>query len=102
MDNRRIELQRLLEHVLHGERVYYQPPESIKMKYPAIIYQRSDIRNLFADDHPYRQSTAYQVTVVDKDPDSEIVKRVARLPMCRFDRHYTADGLNHDVFIIYF
>lgn len=102
MNKRRVELQRLLECILCSDQVYYQPPESVKMKYPAIIYQRADIRNLFADDRPYRQSTAYQITVVDRDPDSEIVERVSRLPMCRFDRHYTVDRLNHDVFNIYF
>lgn len=102
MNERRLELDGLLREILGSNEVYYQPPESVKMRYPAIVYQRADIRNLFADDIPYRQSTAYQVTVIDRNPDSDIVVMVSRLPMCRFDRHYTADRLNHDVFNIYF
>lgn len=81
--------------------VYFQPPASVKMKYPAIVYSRERIDNKFADDIPYLQRTAYSVTVIDKDPDSEIVKKVSQLPMCRHNRHYKRDNLNHDNFTIY-
>lgn len=84
------------------EHVYYQPPESIKMQYPAIRYTRSDIRNTFAADNVYRQSNFYEVTVIGYDPDSEIVEKVSKLPKVKFNRHYTSEGLNHDVFTIYY
>ncbi len=48
------------------------------------------------------QTTAYQVIVIDKNPDSDYVKKVSLLPMCSFDRHYVADNLNHDAFTLYF
>lgn len=95
-------LQVILEELLESRNVYFQPPESIKMKYPAIVYSRSDIVNSFADNLPYIQSHAYTITVIDKDPDSKIVEKVSKLPMCRFDRHFTSDNLNHDVFTLYF
>jgi hypothetical protein len=42
------------------------------------------------------------VTVIDEDPDSPTVGKAAALAACRFDRHFEADNLNHDVFSIYF
>lgn len=96
----RLELQNLLESILGSRNVYYQPPESIKIKYPAIIYSRNDIDNNFADDIVYMQNHTYQIIVIDANPDSEIINKISKLPMCRYDRHYTSDNLNHDVFIL--
>lgn len=98
----RLELHEVLCDILGTRNVYFQPPESVKMKYPAIVYSRNDISNSYADNQVYMQSLEYQVIVIDKDPDSEIVTKVSALPMCTFDRHYTADNLNHDSFNIYF
>ena len=96
----RLKLQNLLESILGSRNVYYQPPESIKIKYPAIIYSRNNIDNNFADDIVYMQNHTYQIIVIDANPDSEIVNKISKLPMCRYNRHYTSDNLNHDVFIL--
>lgn len=96
----RLDFHEVLCEVLGTRNVYYQPPESVKMKYPAIVYSRNDIENIFANNGVYKQSYFYQVTVIDYDPDSEIVHKVSQLPMCIFDRHFTSDNLNHDVFTI--
>lgn len=98
----RLDLQTLLENILGSSEVYFQPPASVFMSYPAIVYSRDDIENTHADNRVYAQHTAYQVIVIDEDPDSEIVKKVSKLPMCSFDRHYTSDNLNHDAFTLYF
>ena len=95
-----MELQNLLEYILGSRNVYYQPPESIKIKYPAIIYSRNNIDNNFADDIVYMQNHTYQIIVIDANPDSEIVDKISKLPMCRYNRHYTSDNLNHDIFIL--
>lgn len=100
--SRRLELHEILCDILGSRNVYFQPPASVKMQYPAIVYSRETIRNEFADNSVYRQGTAYQVTVIDKNPDSEIVYRVSKLPTCRFNRHFTSDNLNHDVFVLYY
>ena len=94
----RLDLQAMLEKLLGSNNVYFQPPASVKMQYPAIVYSRSRIDNSHADDGVYMQSLEYEVIVIDRDPDSEIVMKVSRLPRCRHERHYTADGLNHDAF----
>lgn len=101
MEEKRRELHELLCEALGSRNVYFQPPENVRMRYPAIRYQRYGMDTDHADNLPYRMAVAYQVTVIDADPASGIVERVARLPMCRFDRHYAADNLNHDAFTIY-
>ena len=98
----RLELHEVLCNIIGSRNVYYQPPESIKMNYPAIVYSRNDISNKYGDDIPYMQSVSYQVTVIDKDPDSTIVSDVSKLSYCRFNRHFTSDNLNHDVFTLYY
>lgn len=98
----RLDLQKMLEELLGTRNVYFQPPSSILMKYPAIVYSRDNIENTFADNRPYMQGIAYSVTVIDPNPDSEYVNKISMLPKCSFDRHYVADNLNHDVFTLYF
>lgn len=98
----RLELQTLFEELLESENVYYQPPASVFMNYPAIVYSRNNIENDFADNSVYAQYTSYQVTVIDENPDSEYVKKVSALPKCRYDRHFVSENLNHDVFTLYF
>ena len=98
----RLDLHELLCEVLDSRNVYYSPPESVKIKYPAIVYSRSDIDNKFANDSVYKQSHVYSITVIDDDPDSEIVERMSSIPKCKFDRHFVSDNLNHDVFTLYY
>lgn len=98
----RLELQTILENLLGSRNVYFQPPENLKISYPCIIYKRKDLYNHFADNNPYISDKQYMVTVIDKNPDSTIPDKVAALPKSRYDRHYTADNLNHDVFTLYF
>lgn len=98
----RLDLQAELEELLESRNVYFQPPASVRINYPAIVYTRSDIDNTFADDSVYMQSHFYEVTVIDENPDSKIVDAVSKLPTCRFSRHFTSENLNHDTFIIYY
>ena len=98
----RVDLQNVLEELLGSRSVYYQPPESLKMSYPAIVYSRKTIDNSYANNSVYKQNYAYEITVIDKNPDSEIVNKISKLPTCRFDRHFKSDNLNHDVFTLYY
>jgi hypothetical protein len=98
----RLQLQALLKNLLGSDNVYFQPPPNVQMQYPCIIYQRDDVNTIYADNSPYRHKKRYQVTVVDQNPDSDIPDKVAALPLCSFDRFYTADNLNHDVFNLFF
>lgn len=98
----RVELQALLEVILGSRNVYFQPPANVQLKYPCIIYRRDSLETLFAGNRPYRHTKRYEVTVIDRNPDSEIPPKVAALPMCTFARFFAADNLNHDVYNLYF
>jgi hypothetical protein len=99
---KRAQLQVALEALIGSTNVYFQPPETVKLKYPCVIYERNSIKTKFADDNPYNHQTKYQVTVIDKNPDSDLPQKIGGLPMCSFDRHYTSDNLNHDVYNLYY
>ena len=98
----RLELQSFLEGLMGSRNVYYQPPPTLQMKYPAIVYSRSDIKNIFANDSVYKQDNAYSLTVIDKNPDTDIPDKISRLPKCSLDRAFKSDNLNHYVFTLYY
>jgi len=98
----RLELQAILTEILETDHVYFQPPPGLRMEYPCIVYNRADHLINHADDIPYKRDKRYQVTVIDRNPDSVIPDKVAQLPLCSYDRFYTADNLNHDVFQLFF
>ncbi len=100
--DKRSELGQIFREILGSGNVYFQPPSNIQMKYPAIRYERSDMETKHADNGVYNRRVRYTVTVIDHDPDSQIVSRVSMLPLCQFERHYAQDNLNHDVFEIYY
>lgn len=82
--------------------VYFQPPSTIKMNYPCIVYERNTADTQFADNSPYIYHVRYQIMVIDRNPDSPIPDKIAALPMCTADRHYVSDNLNHDIYNLYF
>ena len=97
----RLGLHEELVSVLGTRYVYFQPPESVKMNYPCIVYEKQGVNSYYADDAHYIDRTRYNITVIDKDPDSEIAERVFRhFKQCSYDRRYIADNLNHDVLTI--
>lgn len=100
MDRPRSELQTLLLGFVPN--VYFQPPNGLKMNYPCIVYARDNAETLYADNSPYRQTRRYSVTVIDRNPDSLISEKVAGLSLCSYNRFFTADDLNHDVYTLYF
>ena len=97
----RLELQEKLEELLESKSVYYQPPESVKMEYPAIRYSKSRIDVKRANGSIYSKRTRYELIVIDRKPDNPVIDKLLELPYCSYDRQYKADNLNHDVLTIY-
>lgn len=84
-----------------GDRhIYFNPPPSVQMKYPAIKYSLNNVNLTFANNGLYRNTPSYEVTLIDGNPDSEYVDKILRIPCCRFDRFYIANNLNHWTFTI--
>lgn len=98
----REDLQARLEELLESKNVYYQPPENIKMNYPAIVYSKSNIWNRRANDKIYRKMTRYDIVVIDRRPDNPVIDKILELPYCSYDRQYKSNNLNHDSLTLYY
>lgn len=99
---RRHKLQSILETILGSRRVYYQPPTTMRMEYPCIVYELGGSNDRFADDFKYKRERTYQLTVIDRNPDSTIPDRVDDLPYSSMDTTFVQDGLNHFVYTLHF
>lgn len=99
----RIELQKDLEDLLGTRNVYFQPPASVKLNYPCIIYELSNEFVAHADDKRYARKKMYDVTIIDKNPDTKIPDEMAdRFEYCSLNRFFTSDNLNHYVYQLYY
>lgn len=97
----RLILQQKLETILGSRNVYFQPPETLRLSYPCFIYSLSGIPTKDADNLNYILEHEYKVTLIDKDPDTEIRdKLMSEMVKCRFNAFYMSDNLNHYVFTI--
>lgn len=99
---RRLELQNLLMSILGTNNVYFQPPASTKLQYPCIIYTRKKIDQTKADNIDYIRRVQYTLTLIGPNPESEVIDQLLDIPYCSYDRFFTSDGLNHDVFSLYY
>lgn len=99
----RLELHEKLCEVLGTRNVYFQPPETIKLKYPCIIYNSVNPDVVRADDAVYNITKCYDLLLIEKDCDSlkycDILKA---FPMCRCNRSFITDGLFHNSLTLYF
>lgn len=98
-ERRRLELSAEFHKIVKN--VYFEPPEGKKMEYPCIVYERASGITEFANNLPYMFNYRYTVTVIDKDPDSDLPGMIAKLKMCTFDRGFISDNLYHKVFTIF-
>src|SRR4051794_13470025 len=96
----RLELQAVLEAIV--EPVYFQAPTGTEMQYPCVLYERDQSHTVFADNRPYSRTKRYLVTVVDRNPDSELPDLVEALPLCTFSRAFETENLHHWVFTLFF
>lgn len=94
-------LQQLLEDVPGIKAVYFQPPPNVTMQYPCIVYGRDMGDTRFADNVPYRYLQRYQITLIDRSPDSEALPHIIVFRSCTFSRQFVVDNLNHYIFFLY-
>jgi hypothetical protein len=98
----RLDLQAKFEEILGSRNVYFQPPASLLMKYPAIRYELKDFQTKSANNSStYITSTGYEGVLIMEEPDEEYLQKIFQIPYCRFGRYYRADNLHHYTFTIY-
>lgn len=100
MLRRRKDFNSLLKTICNN--VYFQPPDNIRMKYPAIVYKVYSPEDTYANNNKYVGNTSYELTVIDRNPDSEIANKVYGLPKSSFVREFKSDDLNHYIFRVYY
>lgn len=91
----RLELHEILCALLGTRNVYFQPPATVRMKYPCIVYSSQSGTTWHADNYPYDFFDRYRIIVIDSDPDSIIPKKIAKLQGVRAAQPYTSDNLHH-------
>lgn len=102
----RLELDDILAGIIgitesDGDRhTYYNPPPSVRMRYPAIKYSLSNVVSKYANNGVYNLAPLYEVILIDEEIDTPYLIPILRLPQCKFNRFYIADNLNHWVFTI--
>jgi hypothetical protein len=83
--------------------ILFQPPENVKLRYPCVIYNYDSDYFRHADDKGYYARPQYEITVIEKDPDSMLWTKIAEhFDYCRHNRRFTADNLYHDVLGLYY
>lgn len=82
---------------------YYQPPASVSLKYPCIVYSRQGEKTRRADDDIYNNFIRYTLTYIDTKPDSPVVDKIARsFRFCSFDRVFISDNLYHYTYTLFY
>ena len=97
----RIDLQSKLEELLGSRNVYYNPPATLKMQYNAIRYSLGVQQATYADDRKYKKMNRYELIVITRESDPEVVDKLLELPYCSMGTPYKADNLNHYPLTLY-
>jgi len=100
----RKELDAELRTLLGSTNTFFQPPASIKMKYPAFVYSYDTPLVVNADNKIYNITDRYSVTYIDTKLDMDKIKSIIQhFPMCSLNRApYAVNGLYHAVFTLYY
>ena len=101
--DRRLELHQKLVDILGSSNVYFQPPETVKLKFPCFIYSVNGLSPKYADNRTFKLDKSYTVTYVSTSSTSDIPEKVSwEFEKCRHTRRFVADNLYHDSFTIYY
>ena len=104
-EEHRLNLQAFLENVLPGEdtlTAYFQKPGKTGLEYPCAMYNRDRTQVKFADNIKFFLKKRWTVTVMDRNPDSDIPDLIEALSWCELDRTFVTDGINHWVFTLHY
>lgn len=99
----RLKLHEEICEVLGSRNAYFQGPGKDRMIYPCVVYKLDKVSTRRADDLAYLKLPRYTITIMDRDPDSEIWSNMMdHFKYCSFDRTYASDNINHWVLSIYY
>lgn len=100
MRERRILLHEKLVNICPN--VYFQPPSSIKIKYPAIIYSYTDTESIHADNRNYLNFPNVTLTLIENYPEPDLVFKVLdNISGTKHTQSYVLNGLNYSIVELY-
>lgn len=100
MPNKRLLLHQQL--FVFANNLYFQPPSNVLMKYPCIVYEKATPDKKNANNRTYVSSDEYQITVIERDPDSNTADDiVAAIPYSAIANRFVTDNLYHTIIKLY-
>lgn len=100
---KRLQLHDELEGILGTDKVYFQPPENVKLSYPCIVYKKAPPSTNNADNNTYTYTRCYELTAIYIDPDDDLGERIVKhFSMCKLGKSYTYENLHHDPITLYY
>lgn len=94
-------LHSYLEALLPNVTLYFQPPESIKLEYPCLIYRLDNVFSKNADNVPYIVKNRYSLTLITKKVEEDMYYKLLSLESAKYERLFIADGLYHLIVTIH-
>ena len=90
--------------------VYFEPPQNIIMQFPCAVIRMGTISSRSANNRVYKLNNSYELIYIRRQFDDPMVNKILvgdsehepPFSMIRHIRHYTADGLHHDLYKLYF
>lgn len=97
------ELRDLQIEALGYQNTYFEPPESVRMNYDAVVYQKSSPNVRRANNRSYSVRTSYLVTVISRDPETVLPRLIQEhFERCAPERPFVTDNLYHFPFTIFY
>lgn len=99
----RIDLHNELCYIIGTSQAYYQPPESMRLRYPCFVYERNPGYTTRANNQLYHYEHNYQLTYITDDSETDVPLTVlGHFQKCRYERSFVSDNLYHHVFDLYY
>lgn len=88
---------------LGAKKTLFQPPPSVQLEYPAIIYTTKSTYTTNADNKVYTGHRFYQIELIDPDPDTPLIDALLnKFSMIKHVNNFKTSNLNHNVFDLYY
>ena len=101
-EDKRVKLHRIMQDLIGNNNVYFQPPESVKLKYPCIIYNLAKVSVVHADDKVYLMNPKYVIRYITLDADDNTRLALVRGLGVPIIQTYAKDGLYHYIYELYY
>lgn len=98
----RLDMQEHLQRLLGSKNVYFQPPEGMRISYPAFVYDHARRADRFANGSRYLKRRSYYVQYISQTYDEAFVENILDQEYCAFDKYFAKDDLYHFNFTMFY